>query len=250
MHPTLFQGDHCPYCGSTVVYAERNCSTQEYLYHCMACGSFESFEFRVNKDGLIQKTVWIPLEEIALTVRIVDPAAAAQPVVWSAQMPADADTEFIYYFWNHRLEEMRQNYPQFIGPDLEALARQHGNQPICCIERRLGKSQGRDEQIYMRLNHLGNSFEIQAKNGTPALLFRRGRYKYHRSIGCGIICIEYTNGDPIYWRTFSAGTTANRAERLWRAHTTENTDFRHSYMTLMENGKLRVLRGSVLPEAL
>lgn len=43
------------------------------------------------------------------------------------------------------------------------------------------------------------------------------------------------------------GTTIRRAQRLWGAHSNEHTDFNNSYMTLMQDGKLQILKGS-LPE--
>lgn len=76
------------------------------------------------------------------------------------------------------------------------------------------------------------------------LLYRRARYKYHRSVGHGMICIEDMHSTVTYWRIFSLGTTENRARRLWAAHTDERTHCGRSYMTLMVDGKLRLLKGA------
>jgi len=228
-----------------MLFVERNCRTQEYLHHCAACGTFEAFDFRYNENGLIQKTVPIPISQIALTARIFNPEGKINPVVWDAPLPADADTDFIYHYLNRQHVELRQRYPHFAGPDFDALEKQYGDRPFCCVEKRLTQPSRRDGQPYIRLSYIGNSFDIESENGQPVFLFRRARYKYRHSKGQGVICIEYTNGKPIYWRTFSPGTTVNRAERLWAAHTNEHTNYEQSYMTLMVDGKLRVLKGSM-----
>ena len=59
-----------------------------------------------------------------------------------------------------------------------------------------------------------------------------------------MICIEDMHSTVTYWRTFSPGTTENRARRLWAAHTDERTHYGRSYMTLMVDGKLRFLKGT------
>lgn len=249
MATSVFQNGTCPYCGSEAVYEERNCCTQEFLSHCMACGSFESFDFRYNKNGLIQKTVSIPMDEIALTVRIFDPKIGLKPIVWRSFLPMDADTDFLYHYLNERQTVLKKSHPGFTFPDLEILAEKYGNQPICCIERRSANSLGGDGQSYIQLNRPGNSFEIRTVGGVPVFLLKRARYKYRRSVGKGVICIEYTNGAPIYWRTFSPGTTVERAKRLWTAHANKNMDMAKSYMTLMADGKLQLLKGSGLLES-
>ena len=148
----------------------------------------------------------------------------AHPVVWETPLPAEADTDLIYHYLNKEHAKLKQSHPHFVCPDLEELKRRHGDRPVCCVEKRLAQPSRQDGQPYMRLNYIGNSFDIQNKNGQPVFLFRRARYKYRHREGQGVICIEYTNGNPIYWRVFSPGTTVTRAERLWAAHTNGHTD--------------------------
>ena len=112
------------------------------------------------------------------------------------------------------------------------------------MEQRLDKPAKWDGQPYLCLSRIGSGFEIKEENGQPVLLYRRARYKYRRSVGYGVICIEDMHSTVAYWRTFSPGTTENRAGRLWAAHTDEHTHYGRSYMTLMVDGKLRFLKGT------
>ena len=61
MVTAIFDDDKCSHCGFERVFLEMNCRTQEYLRFCPACGSLESFDYRYNKDGWIEKTVVLPL---------------------------------------------------------------------------------------------------------------------------------------------------------------------------------------------
>lgn len=244
MVTAIFDDDKCSHCGFERVFLEMNCRTQEYLRFCPACGSFESFDYRYNKDGWIEKTVVLPLSEIALTVRVHPPEGGMDAVVWDALLPAGADTVFIEHYLCRRHGELKQNYPQFACPDLDGLAQRHGGGAFCCVEQRLDKPAKWDGQPYLCLSRIGSGFEIKEENGQPVLLYRRARYKYRRSVGYGVICIEDMHSTVAYWRTFSPGTTENRAGRLWAAHTDEHTHYGRSYMTLMVDGKLRFLKGT------
>ena len=66
----------------------------------------------------IEKTVVLPLSEIALTVRVHPPEGGMDAVVWDALLPAGADTDFIEHYLCRRHGELKQNYPQFACPDL------------------------------------------------------------------------------------------------------------------------------------
>ena len=80
MVTAIFDDDKCSHCGFERVFLEMNCRTQEYLRFCPACGSLESFDYRYNRDGLIEKTVVLPLSEIALTVRVHPPEGGMDAV--------------------------------------------------------------------------------------------------------------------------------------------------------------------------
>lgn len=234
----------CSHCGFERVFLEMNCCTQEFLRFCPACGSFESFDYRYNQDGLIEKTVALPLSEIALTVRICPLEGGIDCVVWEAPLPVGADTDFVEHYLHHRHEELKQNHPMFACPDLNGLAQQHGGCTFCCVEQRLDKPSKWDSQPYLCLSRIGSGFEIKERNGQRVFLYRRARYKYRRSVGHGVICIENINSTTTYWRVFSQGTSENRAKRLWEAHTDERTHYGRSYMSLMVDGKLRLLKGT------
>lgn len=244
MRKAIFHNDKCPHCGFERVFLEMNCCTQEFSRFCPACGSFESFDYRHNRDGLIEKTVALPLREIALTVRISHPEGGTDLVVWDAPLPVGADTNFIEQYLRHQHGKLKQNHPQFSCPDLDGLARQHGDGVFCCVEQRLDKPSKWDGQRYLCLSCIGSGFEIKVENGQPVFLYRRARYKYRHSVGYGVICVEDRSGTVTYWRTFSRGTSERRAARLWELYTDGRTHYGHSYMTLVDDGKLRFLKGA------
>ena len=64
-----------------------------------------------------------------------------------------------------------------------------------------------------------------------------------------IISVMDHQGDTQFSMMLPPGTTIRRAQRLWAAHSNEHTDFNNSYMTLMQDGKLQLLKGS-LPQLL
>ena len=244
MGTAIFHDDKCPNCGSDKVFVELNCSTQEYAQYCAACGSYESFFFRYHANRLVQKTTVLPLDKVALTVRICSSDGGTDAVVWDAPLPAGADTEFIEHYLGHRHEELKRSHPQFAGPDLEALEKQHGGSALCCVEKRLDRPSSWDGQPYLCLSCIGSGLAIQEEHGQPVFLCRRARYKYRHSTGCGVIHIEDAAGATTYRRVFSRGTTEERALRLWAAHTGERTNYERSYMTLIADGKLRLLKGA------
>ncbi len=85
----IFDDDKCSHCGFERVFLEMNCRTQEYLRFCPACGSLESFDYRYNKDGWIEKTVVLPLSEIALTVRVHPRKAGWMPLCGTRCFPPE-----------------------------------------------------------------------------------------------------------------------------------------------------------------
>lgn len=240
----IFDDDKCTHCGFKRVNLEVNYSTQEFFRFCPACGSFESFDYRYNKEGLVEKTVILPLGEIALTVRIHPLEGGVNTVVWDAPLPAGADTGFLEHYLRRRHGELKHSHPQFACPDLDGLAQRYGGNAFCCVEQRLDRPSKWDGQPYLCLSRIGSGFEIEEENGRPVLLYRRARYKYRRSVGHGVICIADMHSTVTYWRIFSPGTAERRARRLWEAHTDERTHYGRSYMTLMVDGKLRFLNGT------
>ncbi len=85
-----------------------------------------------------------------------------------------------------------------------------------------------DGQPYFMPKPSGSGFEIKEETDSRCSCTAGRDTKYRRSVGYGVICIEDMHSTVTYWRTFSPGTTENRARRLWAAHTDERTHYGRS----------------------
>lgn len=241
--------DPCPCCQSNLLFGDHNCNTGEHTYQCIACGSHEKLQFRRSAGKRLYREIAIPLEQVVLTVRINNSKGAVMPVVWEAEIPAQADTNFIYLFLNHKKEEINAQYPGFPFPDLGAIERQFDAYAFCAVEQRLQHPSRKDNLPYIRRSYIGNQFEIRRSSNGDELIVLKQKYTAKSGVGGGVIAIMDIQGSTQFWRTFPPGTTVRRAQRLWAAHVNANTDVQKSYMTLMQNGTLRVLQGALpVPE--
>lgn len=245
MAGTIIAYESCPNCQADQLFGELNCRTGERTYRCLACGNYEKLQFHWRDGEPSYKMVTIPLEQVALTVRINNSKSRTLPVVWDSEVPEQADTDFIYLFLNQKEKEINERYPGFLFPDLAAIGQQFDAYAFCAVEKRLPHPSRRDTLPYIRMSYPANKFEIRTNNDRRELVASKRKYTAKLKVGGGVISIMNDQGNPGFWLPLPPGTTVRRAQRLWAAHINEHTDYQNSYMTLMQDGKLQVLKGTL-----
>ena len=235
----------CHHCKASQLFGERNCNTGERTYRCLACGNYETLQYHWRDGEPLYKVVTLPLDQVALTVRVNNSKSKILPVVWDAVVPEQADTDFIYLFLNQKGKEISERYPGFSFPNLAAIGQQFNAYAFCAVEQRLPHPSRRDTLPYIRLSYPANRFEIRANGAGRELIISKRKYTAKFKVGGGVISIVDEQGNPDFWLPLPLGTTVRRAQRLWAAHVNEHTDYQNSYMTLMQNGQLQVLEGTL-----
>ena len=237
----------CPHCQAAQLFGHFQGNTMERSLFCLACGSFEKLEFVWKDKKPLYKVVSFPLEQAALTIRLHNPNGGVCPVVWDSAIPEQADTDFIHLFRYGRWADIRRQYPDFECPNPVLLGRQFESSAFCSIERRLAHPSRKDTLPYIRMSDDWNRLEIRQNAGQSELVVMKRKYISKSVAGGGMISMMDHQGNTQFTMMLPPGTTIRRAQRLWAAHSNEHTDFNDSYMTLMQDGKLQILKGS-LPE--
>lgn len=245
MSSVNFFGDRCGRCGKNHLSGYQDCRSGEREYGCAACGEEVRFQFRRDEHGIVHQTHEIPLGDIRLTARARGTAENIREasVIWRTDIPACADTDFLYLFLNGRKEELRQRYPAFDCTPLYSIERKGQNGTLWCIERLLNPAEKGGEMQLKRLNFIGNQFELQRDQGN--LRFLEAQYDYHHRQGHGVAFVRYLDGSKPLFQVMAQGTTVEQADRIWNEHVNQNTDYSCSYLTLMRAGTLHVLRGNL-----
>ncbi len=243
----IIANDPCSRCQAEQLFGHPNGNTMECSLFCLACGSFDKLEFVWKDKKPFYKVISFPLEQAALTIRLQNPAGEVCPVVWDSAIPEQADTAFIHLFRYGRWEDIQRQYPDLEIPNPVLIGRQFGTSAFCSIERRLAHPSRKDTLPYIRMSYDWNRLEIRRNAGQSELVVMKRKYISKSIVGGGMISVMDHQGDTQFSMMLPPGTTIRRAQRLWAAHSNEHTDFNNSYMTLMQDGKLQLLKGS-LPE--
>lgn len=247
MSSLIARNDTCPHChADNAVYGEF-WTSGEYKYGCCVCGCSAMFRFKREAGKLVYRTTMIPIDQVVLTVRSF--AALNEfgtgHVVWESSLPEDADTAFIELYLAHKGDEIAQQYPGFVFPDLASLQKGGSTGVTCAIEKRLQSPSWKDGEPYICLNRRLHRLELQENEGKRVLAVHKVRYWERERTGGGFIYIADVRGETQFCRELPTDITIRRAERLWAAHINQNTDHTQSYLTLMRDGNLQVLKGTL-----